>query len=126
MVKIKRKKALKRRNAPGSRCENFIPWVPNDSNDPQELEEEERMERTAGLLDRYATWKREWQVSLSGESDAAPIQSADPSQSATKDQSAADGSSGDRAITIHGSPELGPTIGPEPNRSESNEDDPAP
>ena len=25
VVKIKRKKALKRRNAPGSRCENFVP-----------------------------------------------------------------------------------------------------
>ena len=37
-----------------------------------------------------------------------------------------DGSSGDRAITIPGSPELGPTIGSEPERSESNEDDPAP
>ena len=29
VVKIKRKKKLKRRNAPGSRCENFVPWVPN-------------------------------------------------------------------------------------------------
>ena len=66
---------------------------------------------------------------MSGESDAAPIQSAEPSQPVTNDQSDADGSSGDRAITIPGSPELGPTIGPEPGgvgRSESNEDDPAP
>ena len=53
VVKIKRKKTLKRRKAPGSRCENFVPWVPNQSDDPQDLEEEERMERTAGLLDRY-------------------------------------------------------------------------
>ena len=35
------------------------------------------MERTAGLLDRYAARKRKRQVSSSGESDAAPIQSAD-------------------------------------------------
>ena len=76
------------------------------------------MEREAGLLDRYAARKRKQQVSSSGESDAAPVPS--------KDQPATYGSSGDRAITIPGSPELGPTIGSEPERSESNEDDPAP
>ena len=53
VVKIKRKKVLKSRNAPGSRCENFVPWVPNHPDDPQDLEEEERMERTTGLVDRY-------------------------------------------------------------------------
>ena len=58
VVKVKRKKTLKRRNAPGSRCENFIPWVPDDLNGPQDLEEEEQMERMAGLLDRYAARKR--------------------------------------------------------------------
>ena len=111
VVKIKRKKVLKRRNAPGSRCEDFVPWVPNPPDDPQDLEEEERMERTAGLLYRYAARKRKRQVSSSGASDAAPAQSADLSQLATKDQSAADGSLGDRAITIPGSPELGPIVG---------------
>ena len=84
------------------------------------------MERAAGLLDRYATQKRKRQVSSSGESDAAPIQSTDLNQLATKDQSVADGSSGDRAITIPGSPELGPTVGPGPYQSESNDDDSAP
>ena len=54
VVKVKRKRVLRRRNAPGSRCENFIPWVPVDADGPQDLEEEERMERRAGLLDRYA------------------------------------------------------------------------
>ena len=34
VVKVKRKKALKRRNAPGSKCENFVPWVSNDTDDP--------------------------------------------------------------------------------------------
>ena len=43
-----------------------------------------------------------------------------------KDQSAGDGSSGDREITIPGSPELGLTVGPGPNQFESNEDDLAP
>ena len=84
------------------------------------------MERTAGLLDRYAARKRKRQVSSSGESDADPVQSGDLSQLATKDQSVADGSSGDRAITIPGSPELGPTIGQGPYQSKSNEDDLAP
>ena len=84
------------------------------------------MEREAGLLDRYVARKRKRQVSSSGESDVAPVPSADLGQSVTKDQSPADGSSGDRAITIPGSPELGPSIGLEPDRSESNEDDPAP
>ena len=53
VVKVKRKRAIKRRDALGSRCENFVPWAPNGTCDPQDLEEEERMERTAGLLDRY-------------------------------------------------------------------------
>ena len=82
------------------------------------------MERSTGLLDRYATRKRRRQVSLSGESDAAPVQAAEPIQPATGAQPAADGSSGDRAITIPGSPELEPTIGPESDgagRSDSNE-----
>ena len=112
MVKVKRKRALGRRNVPGSKCEDFIPWVPDDTDGPQDLEEEERMERTARLLDRYAAHKRKRQVSSSGESDAAPVQSAESSHPATDDEPAADGSSGDRAITIPGSPELGPTGGP--------------
>ena len=71
-------------------------------NDPQDLEKEERMERTAGLLDRYVARKRKRHVNYSGESDAAPVQSADPSQPATKDQSAADGSSGTGGCSGHG------------------------
>ena len=115
VVKVKRKRALKRRNASGSRFENFVPWVPDDMDGPQDLEEEERMEKMARLLDRYATRKRKRQVSLSGESDAAPFQSAEPSQSANDGEPAADRSSGDWAITIPGSPKLGPTGGPEPD-----------
>ena len=34
VVKVKQKRALKRWNAPGSRCENFIPWVPDDADGP--------------------------------------------------------------------------------------------
>ena len=71
---------------PGSRCEDFVPWVFNQPDDPQDLEEEERMERTVGLLDRYAARKRKRQVSSSGESDAAPTQSADLSSSPTSDK----------------------------------------
>ena len=77
VVKVKRKRALKRRNAPGSRSEDFVPWIPNRPDDSQDLEEEEQMEREAGLLDRYAASKRKRQVSSSGESDASPIPSAD-------------------------------------------------
>ena len=58
VVKVKRKRALGRRNAPGSRCENFISWIPDDTDGPQDLEEERRMEKMAGLLDRYAIRKR--------------------------------------------------------------------
>ena len=39
VVKVKRKRAFERRNAPGSRCENFIPWVPDDTDGPRDLEE---------------------------------------------------------------------------------------
>ena len=58
VVRIKRKGAPRRCNAPGSKGEDFVPWVPADSEDPQDLEEEERQERMTGLLDRYATRKR--------------------------------------------------------------------
>ena len=34
VVKVKRKRALKRQNAPGSKGENFIPWVPVDADGP--------------------------------------------------------------------------------------------
>ena len=77
VVKVKRKRALGRRDAPGSRREDFIPWVPDDTDGPQDLEEEERMERTMGLLDRYDACNRKRQVSSSGESNAAPVQSAE-------------------------------------------------
>ena len=79
MVKVKRKRVLRLRNTPGSRGENFIPWIPDDADSPQDLEEEKQMERTAGLLDRYAARKRKRQVSSSGESDAVPAQSLEPS-----------------------------------------------
>ena len=85
MVKVKQKRALGSRNTSGSRGENFIPWIPDDTDGPKDLEEEERMERTAGLLDRYAASKRKRQVSSSGESDAALIQSVEPSQPASDD-----------------------------------------
>ena len=42
VVRIKRKGASGRRNAPGSKGEDFVPWVPNVSEEPQDLEEEER------------------------------------------------------------------------------------
>ena len=75
VVKVKWKRALGRRNTLGSRGENFIPWILDDADGTQDLEEEEWMERTARLLDRYAARKRKQKVSLSGESDAAPVQS---------------------------------------------------
>ena len=59
--------------------------------------------------------------------DTTPVQPAEPRQPTTNDQPATEGSSGDRAITIPRSPELGPTIGLESDgagRSDSNEGDP--
>ena len=129
MVKVKRKRASKRRNTPGSKGEDFVPWVLANKEGPQDLEEEEQEERMTGLLDRYAARKRKRQVISSSESDIAPVQTAGPSQPAADGQPPADGSSGDQAIIIPCSPELGPTGGTEPggaDRSESNGDDPAP
>ena len=86
------------------------------------------MERTVGLLDRYVARKRKRQVSSSEESDAAPVQSSELSEPIINDQPTVDGSSGDQAITIPGSPELEPTIGSESDgagRSDSNEGGPA-
>ena len=112
VVKVKWKRAHKRRNTSGSRGENFIPWILDDADGPQDLEEEERMERTTRLFDCYAAHKRKRQVSSSGESDTTPVQSVESSESAG-DEPTTDGSSGDREITIPGSPELGLTGGAE-------------
>ena len=86
------------------------------------------MERTTGLLDRYAARKRKRQVSSSEESGVVPVRFAELSQLASDDQPVADGSSRDRAITIPDSPELWPTGESEPDgagKSESNVGDPA-
>ena len=106
-----------------------MPWVPVDSEDPQDLEEEERQERMTGLLDLYAARKRKQQVISSSESDPALVHTVGPSLPTTDGQPIIDGSSGDQAIIIPYSPELEPTSGVKPDRvgrSESNEGDPAP
>ena len=86
---------IERRNAPGSKGEDFVPWVPVDREEPQDLEKEERRERMTGLLDRYAARKRKRQVVSSSESDPAPVQTVGPSLPATNGQPVTDGSSGD-------------------------------
>ena len=73
VVRIRRKGAPGWRNEPGSMREDFVPWVPADSEEPQDLEEEERWERMTGLLDRYAARKRNRLVVSSSESDLAPV-----------------------------------------------------
>ena len=92
-----------------------MPWVPADSEEPQDLVEEERWERMTGLLDRYATRKRKRQVISSSESDPAPVHTVEPSLPATDGQPVTDGSSGDQAIIIPCSPELEPIRGEEPD-----------
>ena len=65
----------------------------------------------------------------SDESDAAPVHTTEPNQPTTDDQPAAERSSGDQAIVIPCSLELGPIGRTEPDgagRSESNEDGSAP
>ena len=58
MVKIKWKGAAGRWKVPGSKGEDFVPWVSSEHEDFQDLEEEEREERMTGLLDCYAAHKR--------------------------------------------------------------------
>ena len=106
VITIKRKGAAGRRNAPKSKGEDFVPWVSGEHEDFQDFEEEEQEERMTGLLDRYATRKRKWQLSSNGESD--PAQTAGPSQPAVE------GGSEMQAIFILGSPEPGPTDQTEP------------
>ena len=110
MVKVKRKRVSKRQDAPESRCENFVPWVPDDSEDPQDLEEEAHMERLVGLLDRYAARKRKRQVSYSEESGAPSAHPVEPSPPVYDNLPTIDGSSGERAITISGFSEFGQTV----------------
>ena len=84
VIKIKRKGAARRRDAPGSKGEDFVPWVSAEQEDFQDLEEKEREERMTGLLDRYAARKRKQQQSSGSESDIAPAQAAGPSQPAVE------------------------------------------
>ena len=72
VVKISQKGAVGRRNALGSKGEDFVPWVSADHEDFQDLEEEEREERMMGLLDRYVAHKRKRQLSSGSESNIAP------------------------------------------------------
>ena len=72
VIKIKQKGAAGRRNAPGSKGEDFVPWVSAEHKDFQDLEEKEREERMTGLLDRYAARKRKRKLSSDSESDIAP------------------------------------------------------
>ena len=123
VVKIKHKGAAGRRNAPGSKGEDFVPWVSFEHEDFQDLEEEEREERMTGLLDSYAARKRQRQLSSGIEFDIAPAQAAGPSQPA------AEGGSEVQVIIIPGSPESGPIDQTEPAgvaRIESKEADPVP
>ena len=129
VVRIRRKGEPERRNTLESKGEDFVPWVPAESKEPQDLEEEERRERMTGLLVLYAARKRKRQVVSSNELDPAPVHNAGPSLAATDGQLVTDGSSGDQAIIIPCSPELEPTGGAGPDGagwSESNEGDPAP
>ena len=71
VITIKRKGAAGRRNALGSKGEDFIPWVSGEPEDFQDLEKEEQEERMTGLLDRYVARKRKRRVSSSSESDPA-------------------------------------------------------
>ena len=59
-IKIKRKGAVGRRDAPGSKGEDLIPWVSAELEDFQDLEMEDREERMTGLLDYYVARKRKW------------------------------------------------------------------
>ena len=58
VVKIRQKGASGQRNAPGSKGEDFVPWVSAEHEGLHDLEEEEREKRMTGLLDRYATRMR--------------------------------------------------------------------
>ena len=99
VVTIKRKGAAGRQNAPGSKGEDFIPWVSGEPEDFQDLEEEEREERMTGLLDCYTARKRKRQLSSSSEFD--------PAQVAGSSQLNVEGRSEMQAIVIPGSPEPG-------------------
>ena len=123
VVKIRRKGAFGQRNVPGSKGEDFIPWVSAEHEGPQDLEEEEREERMTGLLDRYAACKRKQRLSSDSESNIDPAQTAGPSQPA------AEGGSEGQVIIIPDSPESGPIDQTEQAgvaRLDSKEADPVP
>ena len=58
VVRINRKRAPGRRNAPGSKGEDFVPWALADSEGPQDLEEEERQERV--VIPRGSPYLCKW------------------------------------------------------------------
>ena len=102
MVQIRRKGVVGGRNAPGSKGEDFVPWVSAEHDDFQDLEEKEWEERMTGMLDHYATRKRKRQLSFGSEYDIALAQTVGPSQPA------AEGGLEVQAIIIPGCPESGP------------------
>ena len=61
VIKIKRKGAAGRRDAPRSKEEDFVPWVSAEHENFQDLEEEDWEDRMTRLLDRYAAHKRKRQ-----------------------------------------------------------------
>ena len=65
VLKVKKKRATGRGNAPGTQVRDFVPWVHPESSQPPDSEEGEEEEMT-GLLDRYSTkkWKRQENVEL--------------------------------------------------------------
>ena len=84
VIKIRQKGASRQRNVPGSKGEDFVPWVSAEHEGLQDLEEEKREEMMTGLLDRYAAHKRKRQLSSSSESDISPAQTARSSQPTAK------------------------------------------
>ena len=79
VVNIRRKGASGQWNVPGSKGEDFVPWVSAEHEGLQDLEEEEQEERMTRLLDRYAARKRKRQLSSGSESDITLAQTTGPS-----------------------------------------------
>ena len=71
VLKIKKKKAAGRVNAPGTQVRDFIPWVRLESSQPLYSEEEEEEEMTRSL-DCYAARKRKRQEDAARGADVAP------------------------------------------------------
>ena len=88
-------------NVVGARVEDFVPWVPPISSHPLDWKEEEEEDEMSNLIHNFAA--RKWKRDPSFKKAANAI----PGVAGGLGQSRSDEGSGEQAIILSSSPEMG-------------------